>query len=175
MKDNCWDHMETSILNPIQLTRMSNVLVMGSTLPTRSKTIFTVEMKIFQMQYMEKKYPSKLKYIPWHVLDHSILSWAFCNSWASRNRNLDNSSRACTSVLSKGTLSGTDGATDLIFPHQVPPPSSPRPLARSLLSLSASAIFFFFMAIISMVCNNFLSIFLTSSRETLLINTFMLV
>ena len=31
MKESCWDHMETSMLTPSQLTRMSNVLVIGST------------------------------------------------------------------------------------------------------------------------------------------------
>ena len=50
MKESCWDHMVTSMLKPSQLTRMSNVLVMGSIFPTRSNTMFTVEMKIFQVQ-----------------------------------------------------------------------------------------------------------------------------
>lgn len=31
-------------------------------------------MKIFQIQYKEKKYPRKLKYFPWNVVDHSIFS-----------------------------------------------------------------------------------------------------
>ena len=34
--------------------------------------------------------------------------------------HLDSSSRAVTSVLRIGTLSGTEGVTDLILPHQVP-------------------------------------------------------
>ena len=42
MKENCWDHMATSMLKPNQLTRISNVLVIGSML--------MVEMKIFQTQ-----------------------------------------------------------------------------------------------------------------------------
>lgn len=50
MKENCWDHMATSMLKPNQLTRISNVLVMGSTLPTLSKTMLTVDIKIFHTQ-----------------------------------------------------------------------------------------------------------------------------
>merc|ERR1719341_1216230 len=50
IKDNCWDHISMSMSKPNQLTRMSNVLVMGSILPTLSKTMFTVEMKIFHTQ-----------------------------------------------------------------------------------------------------------------------------
>ena len=50
MKENCWDHMATSMLKPNQLMRMSNVFVIGSTFPTLSNTILTVEMKIFQTQ-----------------------------------------------------------------------------------------------------------------------------
>ena len=50
MKENCWDHKATSMLKPNQLTRISNVLVIGSTLPTLSKTMLIVEMKIFQTQ-----------------------------------------------------------------------------------------------------------------------------
>ena len=52
-QDNCWDHISMSMSNPNQLTRMSKVFVMGSILPTLSKTMFTVEMKIFHTQ--EKK------------------------------------------------------------------------------------------------------------------------
>ena len=91
-----------------------------------------------------------------------------------------------------GTLSGTDGLTDLILPHQVAPSPSGLPRALSLLSLSQSAIFFFcnqkgqisflyesllptFMEIISIVWRSFLSILLTSSWLTLLMKMFMLV
>ena len=50
MKESCCDHMVTSMFTPSQFTRMSNVLVIGSTLPTLSNTMLTVEMKIFQVQ-----------------------------------------------------------------------------------------------------------------------------
>lgn len=42
-------------------------------------------IKIFQMQYSEKKYPKQLKYFPWKVLDHSIFSLIVRASCASRN------------------------------------------------------------------------------------------
>ena len=50
MKEICWDQTVTSTSSPNQFTRMSKVFVTGSTFPTRSNTMFTVEMKIFQMQ-----------------------------------------------------------------------------------------------------------------------------
>lgn len=57
-------------------------------------------IKIFHMQYNEKKYPRKLKYFPVHVFDHSIFSKALCVSCASRNNCLLNSSKADISCLS---------------------------------------------------------------------------
>merc|ERR1719423_476435 len=62
MKEICCDQKSTSMSSPNQCTAISIPFVIGSTLPTRSKTMLTVLMNIFQMQYSEKKYPRKLKY-----------------------------------------------------------------------------------------------------------------
>ena len=97
---------------------------MGSNLPTRSNTMLTVLMNIFHVQYREKKYPRKLKYFPWNVFDHSILSSIFCISCISMNNCLLSSSKAETSSLSNGMFSwiavwGLGEATLDIFLHQL--------------------------------------------------------
>ena len=102
----------TSMSNPIQCTPISIPFVTGSTFPTLSKTIFTVQIKIFQRQYIEKKWPRTLKYFPIHVLLYSIRSlmgynikqlllntFIFFNSTTSINRCRLNSSSGTISVF----------------------------------------------------------------------------
>ena len=43
------------MFTPSQFTRMLNILVMGSNLPTLSATMLIFEMNFFQVQYNEKK------------------------------------------------------------------------------------------------------------------------
>ena len=45
-KETCCDQNTTSTSNPNQWTAISRVFVMGSTLPTRSNTMFTVLIKL---------------------------------------------------------------------------------------------------------------------------------
>ena len=85
---------------PNQWTAISMPLVMGSTLPTLSKTMLTVLMKIFQMQYSEKKYPRKLKYFPWkHKNDviSKLLSRGKCRLMFGRKGKVVETRKSCFS------------------------------------------------------------------------------
>lgn len=92
--DTCWLQKATSISKPHQCTAISSPLVTGSFLPTRSKTMFIVQIKIFQRQYKLKKWPSTLKYLPWSVRAQRCRSCIFRISCTSRNSCLESSSSA---------------------------------------------------------------------------------
>lgn len=92
--DTCWLQKATSISKPHQCTAISSPLVTGSFFPTRSKTMFIVQIKIFHRQYKLKKWPSTLKYLPWSVRAQRCRSCIFRISCTSRNSCLESSSSA---------------------------------------------------------------------------------
>lgn len=95
--DTCWLQNAISISRPHQCTAISIPRVTGSFLPTRSKMMFIVQMKIFHRQYKLKKCPKTLKYLPCNVRAHRWRSCMLRSACTSRNNCRDNSSKALIS------------------------------------------------------------------------------
>ena len=122
-------------------------------------------INIFQIQYIEKKYPMKLKYFPFKVFDQTILSSIVFNSINSRNSCLESSSsvlHSCfnceTSCPCIETLFNRDQIEDV-----------GEEMAFLSFSFSIITILFFFIAIMSKVWRSFRSKEVMSDWVTTLI------